>query len=394
MMIMCAHARPSAAQEASADTRSQYPPLMANGFFGVSFGAIDTPFTASQLAPGSRAAAVRTPSPAFKIVLMGHQFNRYLSAEVDYERAVHWLSYDDVNGTGQAHSVWVVLGEFKLTGKLPVTTRLSFYGDAGVAVTSRHGAKTDAGETIVADVHYPAVLVGGGLDYQLNPRWSLQGGISRAAGSRTHNQPRTILLSGGVRYHLSPLPADRVAEGVNGGHIFPEHVIQFGLAGGIGGAGPTHFVSRTIPIFWGGHVSVHRGFTVRYEQNLFHTRSLFAFDLGTSVSSWQTARNDEHFFAASVYPLLRFILLRTRLADFHLSYSVAGPTYISTEALDGLEIGTTRFTFQDLIGLGVSAGKRRQIAVGMGLGHYSNGNLFPANAGVAIPLTFSLGYAF
>ena len=268
------------------------------------------------------------------------------------------------------------------------------YGDAGVAVTSRHGAKTDAGDTIVEDVHYPAVLVGGGLDYQMNDRWSLQGGISRAAGSRTHNQPRTILLSGRCTLPLTPLPADRVADGLSGGHIFPEHVIQFGYASGIGGERPDHFVSRTIPIFWGGHVSVHRGFTARYERNLFHTRSLFAFDLGTSVSDWRTAGT------ASISSRPRSIrfsdssCFERAAADFHVLYSVAGPTYISTEALDGLDIGTTRFTFQDLIGSGCLAGKQRNMAIGLGLTHYSNGNLFPVNAGVAIPLTFSLGYAF
>jgi hypothetical protein len=85
--------------------------------------------------------------------------------------------------------------------------------------------------------------------------------------------------------------------------------------------------------------------------------------------------------------------LRTRPADFYLSYSLAGPTYISRVELDGLDTGH-RFTFQDFIGTGMFLGRRRSVTIGLKINHYSNGNIFTENAGVKIPLTLALGYVF
>ena len=46
------------------------------------------------------------------------------------------------------------------------------------------------------------------------------------------------------------------------------------------------------------------------------------------------------------------------------------------------------------MGIGVFAGKNRHLNASVKINHYSNGNIFTQNAGVKIPLTFSLGYAF
>ena len=62
--------------------------------------------------------------------------------------------------------------------------------------------------------------------------------------------------------------------------------------------------------------------------------------------------------------------------------------------MNGVDIASNRFLFQDLMGVSVVAGKNRHTVIGLGIGHYSNGNLFPINAGVAIPLTVSAGYSF
>ena len=74
-------------------------------------------------------------------------------------------------------------------------------------------------------------------------------------------------------------------------------------------------------------------------------------------------------------------------------YSLVGPTYISKTTLDGLDTGR-HFTFQDFMGIGAFFGKARRFNAGIKINHYSNGNIFTQNAGVKIPLTFSLGYVF
>ena len=95
----------------------------------------------------------------------------------------------------------------------------------------------------------------------------------------------------------------------------------------------------------------------------------------------------------SVYPMLRFTALRTKPLDLYFNYSVAGPTFISKITIDGKDTGR-EFTFRDFMGMGIYAGKLRKLNAEINIGHFSNGNIFPSNAGVKIPLSFNLGYTF
>jgi Lipid A 3-O-deacylase (PagL) len=146
-------------------------------------------------------------------------------------------------------------------------------------------------------------------------------------------------------------------------------------------------------VFWGGNVKVDRGLAVHYDRNVFHTRKVFALDLGASVSSWRSRTDRNAFFTISAYPLFRFTLVRTKPADVYVCYSLAGPTYISRLTLDRLDTGT-HFTFQDFMGAGVFLGRERTMSIGVKINHYSNGNIFTENAGVKIPVTLALGYSF
>ena len=137
-------------------------------------------------------------------------------------------------------------------------------------------------------------------------------------------------------------------------------------------------------------LAVSRGY---YERNVFHTRKVFALDVGASAGFYKTRQNNDRFFTLSIYPLFRFTFLRAHVADMYFAYSLAGPTYISKVMLDDLNTGR-HFTFQDFMGIGWFAGADRNLAIGVKINHYSNGNIFTQNAGVKIPLTFSLGYAF
>ena len=44
--------------------------------------------------------------------------------------------------------------------------------------------------------------------------------------------------------------------------------------------------------------------------------------------------------------------------------------------------------------MGVYTGPDRHLNLEFRIGHYSNGNVLPQNAGVRIPLTFTVGYAY
>jgi hypothetical protein len=193
---------------------------------------------------------------------------------------------------------------------------------------------------------------------------------------------------------MRKLSEERVKEVQSSGHKFPKNLIQVGYSTLGFGHKVNDFVSDgAIPIFWGGKVWVDRGLSFYYQRNAFHTKKVFALDWGTSIGFWRTELNKENFFTISAYPVLRFTVLRTRPADVYFYYSVAGPTYISRKSIDSVEVGK-HFTFQDLMGLGVFTGKDRNLNAELKIGHFSNGNIFPKNAGVGVPLTFNLGYAF
>ena len=374
------------------DTRTQYPRLLQNSYISINVGAIDQPFSQAQLEPGFRAAAIEVPRVDVRVMLIGHEFNRFISAQASYMRPLNYVSYANVReGDVDRHHVRVNFGAVTLKARIPVGRRWSAYGESGLGFTSRTGF--NVGESaVVTDAHYASLLLGGGAEYQLTRSWDLTGGVTFSPARGEVRQPHTTFFSGGFRYTVRPLPADRVKANRDGGFIFPRHTLQVEYSSGTG-YGVNDFVSRKVPIFWGGHAKVDFGIAPHYERNVFHTRKVFGLDVGASAGFYRTRQNGDRFFTMSVYPLFRFTFLRARLADMYFAYSLAGPTYISRVILDDLNTGR-HFTFQDFMGIGWFAGANRNLNIGIKINHYSNGNIFTQNAGVKIPLTFSLGYAF
>ena len=382
----------SAIAQPSDDTRTQYPRLLQNSFISINVGAIDQPFSQAQLEPGFHAASIEVPRADVRVMLIGHEFTRVISAQASYMRPLNYVTYASVRpGDVDRHHVRVNFGAVTLKARLPVARRWSAYGEGGLGFTSRTGFSL--GDTpVVTDAHYASLLLGGGAEYRLTPSWDLTGGVTFSPGHDDVRQPHTIFFSSGFRYTVRALPAERVDANRDAGVIFPRHLIQVEYSSGTG-YGVNDFVSRKVPIFWGGHAKVDFGLAPHYERNVFHTRKVFALDVGASAGFYKTRENDERFVTLSVYPLFRFTFLRARLADMYFAYSLAGPTYISKIVLDDLNTGR-HFTFQDFMGIGWFAGASRNLNLGVKINHYSNGNIFTQNAGVKIPLTFSVGYAF
>ena len=218
-------------------------------------------------------------------------------------------------------------------------------------------------------------------------------GATYSPGRKSLSQPSTRLYTTGIRFHMRPLPAATVETNRRAGFAFPRSVVRLGYTTNLLSYGLNNFFSRKVPIFWGGNVETRRGFTLDYQRNVFHTRKVFAFDVGASASYWKSNGNREIFRTLSVYPLFRFFLARTEPADLFFGYSLAGPTFISRATIDARDTGE-RFTFQDFIGIGAFFGKTRRMNAELGIKHYSNGNIFTSNASIKIPLTLTLGLAF
>ena len=151
--------------------------------------------------------------------------------------------------------------------------------------------------------------------------------------------------------------------------------------------------SPNIPIFWIGDVKLSKGYYITYEHNLYHTRRWFSLDWGARIAYWESNEQKENFSTYSIYPSFKIWLVRNKKFDLYVTYSAAGPTYISKPVIDNINTGK-HFTFQDFMGIGVFMGKNKRINIHSSIMHYSNGNIFPQNTGIAVPSTLAVGYSF
>jgi hypothetical protein len=348
-------------------------------------------FSQQQLEPGFRAESIDIPHLAVRVDLFGHYFSEYLSAQVTYMRPARYVNYYNINSEPR-RQVKEAYGGLTLVGHLPLTSDVSAYGEGGWGITSRSGFQIN-GTTALQDAHFAAGLLGAGLAYHMTPTIDLTAGVIYSAGRKAFAQPSTRLFTSGLRYRMRPVPSDVAERNREAGYAFPENVARLGFSTNVFSYGVNTFFSQTVPIFWGGNVETKYGFTLDYQRNVFHTRKVFAFDVGASASYWTSSANQEIFRTLSVYPLFRFFLARTDPADLYFGYSLAGPTLISRSVIDAWETGE-RFTFQDFMAVGSFFGKPRRFNAEIGIKHYSNGNIFTRNAAIRVPLTLTLGVAF
>jgi hypothetical protein len=279
-----------------------------------------------------------------------------------------------------------------LNGQFPLTKKISFSAEAGLGVITRNGFDVD-NKPVITNANYGTGLFGSAIQYHLNKKWDLQISSAWSPENKKVKQPSTFFLGAGFNYFLRPLSTARIQAVEKAGKHFPKQQLIMGLTSNALGYGMNTAVSKgPVPIFWGGDAKVKFGASFYYQRNIFHTKKVFAFDWSAGFGIWRT-RGKESFVTVSLNPVLRFTAIRKKFADYFLEYAVAGPTFISAVRLDGIELGR-KFTFHDFMGIGMIAGPQRKVYAGIRIAHYSNGNLFPQNDGVMIPLTFNLGYCF
>lgn len=391
LLVLFSWSVSAGAQSTEPDTRTEFPKFLADSYFSILFGSINYPFSDAQLQPGYRVGSVEVPHTAVQVVLFGHHFNKYFSGELSYLRPIDYVHYTDINGDKQEHSVSVAVGQIVVRSQYPITSKVSLAGEGGVTVKTRRGFEINKA-IIVDDEHVASWLVGAGLEYHANYRWDLVGGLTYSPAHPRHTEPETVFGSLGFRYNMRPKPGS-VPAPPDPRYIFPEHIVQFGYSEGGSGYRVNSFFSEKFPIFWGGDVKLQRGIHARYQQNVYHTRKVFSLDFGASAGFWSSREGSDKFFTLSAYPLLRFTVYRRPSADYYFSYSFAGPTLITKSVIGNQNVGTL-FTFQDMFAVGAFLRKQRNLIAELGIGHYSNGNLFTDNPGLKVPLTFTIGYTF
>jgi hypothetical protein len=372
------------------EKRIQYPRGLKNSYFGINMGYINYPFSSAQLEPGFSVESIKVPHIAPRIILYGHQFNKHLSAQISYMRPVDWVTYNNVNGDQTTHSVWMNVGGLTLAGHVPIHKKFSLFAEAGLGVITRKGF--DINNTpVVKSATYATGLFGGALQYHLNRKWDLQLSTTWSPAHAKEKQPHTIFYSAGFNYHLKELSKEKVESNIKSGHHFPKHFLELSYTTNGLGYGVNDLFSKTLPLFWGGAAHLKQGFSLHYQRNIFHARRVFSLDWAAGAGYWKTKENEDEFLTLSLYPVLRFTAFRSSSADIFFEYTVAGPTFISKTLLDNEKTGK-KFTFYDAMGMGAFLGKKKKLVTGLRIAHFSNGNIFPDNNGVKVPLSFNLGY--
>lgn len=289
----------------------QYPHFLLHKYFGVSVGHIVYFPPNLKLLPGFNAQDIRLPHPGVSLVL-GHEFNKFVSAEISYMRPVDWILYRNVNGDMQQHSVWTnVLGLTVIT-HIQVLNKLSVFGKAGIGYITQTGFKVN-NQIAVKDENYIDFLLGTGIRYQVNNKWALN--ISGLIPTSTKNfqAPYKIFYSAGLTYSVTKLPQTKsTAKTEKNNFLFPKNMIQAGFATNTLGYAVNAFAEKTY-IFWGGDVEIKNGFTVLYQRNIFHTRKVFSLSWRVGADGRPCRRPGSKRGAASTVGSLR-------LPDLSLSW--------------------------------------------------------------------------
>ncbi len=374
------------------DSRTQYPHFLANSYFSVNMGYINYPFTNVHMESGYSAGKVHIPNFGVRMII-GYSFLPGLSAQISYMRPILWVEYKDINVNNSTRSVYMNVGGLTLKYRHALSKKLSLFGEAGLGIVTRSGFRIDD-EPVVTDATYSTVQTGVGVDLHLNEKWDLGFTGVYTPGRSSVKQPPVSFISVGFRYNMRPLSQEKVIENASTGLIFPKNLLQVGYTTNAAGYGVNNALSGDgVPIFWGGDIEIEKGVSLHYLRNVFHTKKVFALDVGGGLSWWRSSKNKDAFFTLSLMPVLRFTAVRTKPADFYLFYSVAGPTYISKVKIDD-QVSGKHFTFMDYMGIGMFAGKQRKLNAEININHYSNGNIYAQNPGLKIPLTFNLGYTW
>jgi len=377
--------------------RAQIPSILNNSYFEVNIGYINYPFSATQVEEGFTFKSVQIPHAAVRIIPAGYEFNKYLSAQISYMRPVLWVHYNYTIGQENSEitrAVWMNVAGLTIKPSLPVSKRFSVYSEVGLSIITRKGFNSEDNIPVVTNANYASFLVGGGIKYHLNQNWGLMLNMIYSPENRNVKQPATSFYSAGFSYKLLPFSEVKLAETANTGYVYPKQTVQVGFTSNVLGYSVNNFFSEgKVPVFWAGEAEVQHGFSISYQRNIFHGTRIFSLDWGASIAFWKSNVNKENFYTLSIYPVLKWTFLHTKPADLYFFYTVAGPAYISKTTIDGKDMGE-HFTFQDNMGTGIFLGERRSLNAEIKIGHYSNGDLFPGNEGVKIPLTLNIGYAF
>ncbi len=382
-------------------SKTKFTNFLSKSYYSINFGGIFYPFSNSNLIDGYKTETFSRNYFSGRL-LLGHKLTEDLSVQFGTMRPASWFKYDNVNNIGYDRSVWINAWSLSLKKDFYLNKKTSLYAEAGIANLTRFGFSIND-KVIYDDAHYASLLYGFGVQHRLTNKWRLSLNGTFLPKSEKNNQPSISQVSFGFEYHLQQVDDKTANTYAKNQCFFPKNVFQVSYGTGEIGFGFNQFFGMSlpvgnfdsfgIPIFWVGEVKAQHAFSITYQRLIYRSERIFSLDWGTSITYFQSRKGKTNVFAFSVFPVLRFYLLRKKGFDFYTNYSLIGPTFLTKSDIDGFESGP-KITYQDTMGFGVFFGKKRKYNFELRIMHYSNGNIFTKNDGVAIPLQFTLGKTF
>lgn len=380
------------------ESLTRFSSFLSKTYYNFNFGAISYKYSDANLKPGFVSENIKKNRFSGRI-LLGYKIKEDLAIQYGVMRPASWLEYENINGIGYSRSVWFNLWSLSFKKSVELNKDFSFYTELGIGNLARVGFEIN-NDIIYKDAQYATLVTGLGFSYRLNKNWNFLVNGTYIPKSKKNNQPAVFQSSIGMLYNLKNKPReitdkyDKVAK-----YFFPKRTIQVGYGSNNFGFFANEFFSMSakigktenigVPVFWLGEVKAKQSFMITYQQTAFHTEKLFSLDWGVSISGFQTLNNIS-VYAVSIFPMLRFFIYRNSFFDSYINYSIIGPTILSKKNIDGFKTGP-KITYQDFMGLGAYFGKKRNYNIELRIVHYSNGNIFPENDGVDIPLMITIG---
>ncbi|MGB5943635.1 MAG: acyloxyacyl hydrolase [Leeuwenhoekiella sp.] len=379
---------------AHGQSNADYGNGIRNIYLSGTLGVINYNYDFSILEPGYTASGVSAKNTFAGRFAVGYHLSEHWDAQFSVMRPAAWTKYEQLSIDGSDQTVWTNIWALTAKYNFNLTNKYSMYFETGLSNVTRNGI--ELGDfLIVGDAHYLYPIFGSGLNWRLNGKWQFNLNATYSPPKNDIDQPATTFIGLGTIFSAKRPDDQVIARNANTPFAFPKKMLQLGYTSDVAGFDINRQFSgglpTSIPLFWLGDVFVKKGVFATYQQTVLHTYKNFSLEWGLSAGLYET-KNDETFYALSAYPLIKWWFLRSKATDVYFNYSLIGPAYISKSRLDGIDTGEEA-TFQDFMGIGFLFGENRKLNIDLRISHYSNGNIFTENPGVAVPLMLSFGYA-
>lgn len=373
-------------------------PILANTFIQINLGYLNYPYDEGLLNEGFTTSGYKK-NPFSGRLMLGYKFDENWAIQYGVLRPAVWFEFEKVNGTNLTKSVFLNSWFLTLSRNFSLSDKWSIYTEAGPARVTRKGFLLGENRG-VEDEEYFSLMAVGGLKYKLNNRWDL---TAQAMYIPKHNDSQGAVsqFTAGFQYNLSELVPKEYHETTD--VFFPKNTLQLGYSNDFIGFFANKFFSFQsrigsfenfgVPVFWYGDVKASNTVHLNYHRTVYKGRKILSLGWGASATAFESSRDRDWVYALSIYPQIDFYFWREQQFAMYANYSLIGPTFISKENIDGLETGP-EFTYQDFMGVGAYFGKDHSYNFELKIIHYSNGNIFNQNDGVAVPLMFTFGKSF